>query len=59
MTISEQLWEVALYSGTQYQEMPMDAFRECRNYLLPIQWMFDLSGRGLRTYMLLVAEALE
>ena len=59
MTISEQLREVALDARYPWSDMNSHQFIACCDYKRWDQSMMDLSGTDLRTFMLLVAEALE
>ena len=59
MTISEQLREAALYARKPWHEMRSPLFATCCDFKLGHQSMMDLPDTGLRTFMLLVAEALE
>ena len=59
MTISEQIREAALYADSPYTAVPFEAFHECLAFKRLYENMDDASDTDLRTFMLLVAEALE
>jgi hypothetical protein len=59
MTISEQLREAALYCQSPYWHMPTDLYTECNKFTGIDEWLADIDAPQLRTFMLLVAEALE
>lgn len=59
MTISEQIREAALYAVVPYFDMPIQAFYDLCEMKTPMQLMDKMPDTDLRTFMLLVAEALE
>lgn len=59
MTISEQIREAALYARDSFADMPYPAFLVCCDYREYPKLMSNLSDTDCRTFMLLVAEALE
>ena len=59
MTISEQLREAALYCQSPYYHMSTDLFSVCNTFTGFGEWLYDIEVLHLRTFMLLVAEALE
>jgi hypothetical protein len=59
MTISEQLREAALYARDPWCAMRMEQFNACCQYKADDGLLCGLPDTQLRTFMLLVAEALE
>lgn len=59
MTISEQIREAALYSPEPWNSMGSSAFMTCCGFKIGNQSLSDMTTTDLRTFMLLVAEALE
>lgn len=59
MTISEQIREAALYARKPWLQMNGWSFDECCRHKSNDQSMFVMPDADLRTFMLLVAEALE
>ena len=59
MTISEQLREAALYAEFPWQQMRSIEFLMRCDYKVGDEMLIELRGADLRTFMLLVAEALE
>ena len=59
MTISEQIREAALCEVNPYTSMSNVVFHQCVTHKSPIDWMHGIPDADLRTFMLLVAEALE
>lgn len=59
MTISEQIREAALYEVDPYNAMTNKAFEKCLSFKGLWNDLDDMPVTKLRTFMLLVAEALE
>jgi len=59
MTISEQIREAALYAPEPWIGMRSYEFNACCGFKVGDQSLADMSDVNLRTFMLLVAEALE
>ena len=59
MTISEQIREAALYAREPWLEMNGWSFDACCRHKSDGQSLYGMPDTDLRTFMLLVAEALE